>query len=192
MANYLSMTTSHEDQLLIERAKVQGESFGELYRKYSRRVYYYFWYRVGCRQDVAEDLMQETFIRAFRHLGRFEPRNAPYISFLLTVAHNLLVDYYRKPKTLSLELAEDIPIEIMGDLENASDAALLKQAIGELPQKEKDVVTMKYQDGLSVREIATVMKKSENAVRLILCRTRKKLAQHPFLVELAPLHHGIA
>jgi len=171
----------------ITSSKHDPESFGELYKKYSDRVYSYFWYRVGHNKDIAEDLMQETFVKAFQHRKKFRVREYSYLTYLLTIAHNLLIDYYRKAKAISIESVGEIPDEVTveqdyGDKESAS---ILWRAIQQLSDSEKSVILHFYQSGNKIKEIARIMGKSENAVKLLLSRARKKLKNHPDLQHIA-------
>lgn len=161
--------------------------FGEIYKKYSNRIYSYFWYRVGHDKEISEDLMQETFVKAFQHRKKFQIRKYSYFSYLLRIAHNLLVDYYRKPKAISIESVGDIPDEITLEQSYAEkeSSSILWRAIQQLSNNEKDVLLLFYQDKLKIKEIAKITNKSENAVKLILSRTRKKLQNHPDLRKIA-------
>ncbi len=181
---------NEEDIEILKRAKVNSQIFEELYRKYADKVYNYFWYRTGHQKDVAEDLMQETFYRAFKHLSRFQIRGYSYLTYLLTIAHNILANYYRSKKMIPLsELGEigedfDVPAEITDSLERKAEAEGLWRAIQDLSPSERDALLMRYQKEMSIREITRIMNRSENAVKLILSRARKKLAQHPYLRDM--------
>src|SRR5581483_8085265 len=113
-----------DDASLIEQSKTEPAKFEHLYEKYADKVFNYFWYRTGHDWALSEDLMQETFLRAFQHLQKFRNRGYSYLTYLLNIAHNLLVDHYRKPKSISVEdLPTDIvPYEITEDLVRKSDA----------------------------------------------------------------------
>ncbi len=173
-----------EDIKLVRRAKENNEDYEALYNKYADAVYNYFWYRVGHQNDVAEDLMQETFLKAFNHLPKFQTRGYSYLTYLLTIAHNVLVNYNRTPRALPLEAVGDVPTEITDELERKSDAEVLWRAIQQLTDSEKDVLLMRYRRNMPIKDIARIMNKSENAVKLILSRTRKKLAKHPYLSDI--------
>ncbi|PIR82608.1 hypothetical protein COU20_01440 [Candidatus Kaiserbacteria bacterium CG10_big_fil_rev_8_21_14_0_10_59_10] len=177
----------HDDVLLIDTAKATPAKYEALYRKYADKVFNYFWYRTGHDKELSEDLMQETFLRAFRHLRKFKHRGYPYLTYLLSIAHNLLVDHYRKPKSVPVnELPTDaVPYEITEDVYRKSEAKALWRAIQELPARNRDALLMYYQDGKPIKDIARIMNASENAVKLILSRTRKKLASHPYLMDIA-------
>lgn len=173
-----------EDIKLVKRAKENNEDYEALYRKYADTIYNYFWYRVGHQNDVAEDLMQETFAKAFNHLPKFQIRGYSYLTYLQTIAHNVLVNYNRTPRAIPLEAVGDIPAEITDELEHKDEAKALWRAVQQLSDNEKDILLMKYRQNMSIKDIARVMNKSTNAVKLILSRARKKLANHPYLLDI--------
>jgi RNA polymerase sigma-70 factor (ECF subfamily) len=176
---------NNEDTKLVQAAKQDPREFEALYRKYADQVFNYFWYRTGHDKTLSEDLMQETFLRAFEHLGKFQIRGYSYLTYLLTIARRLLIDHYRKPASVPIEDAEDVPFEITADLERKSDAEALWHAIQTLPLSNRDVLLMHYQDEKSVKDIAVITGSTENAVKLNLSRTRKRLASHPYLKDMA-------
>jgi RNA polymerase sigma-70 factor (ECF subfamily) len=174
------------DAELVKNAKQDKEQFAALYKRYIDKVYNYFWYRVGHNQDVAEDLAQETFVRAYQALSRFKVSDKSYLSYLLTIAHNLLVNHYRKPQPISIEATGvDVPEEIWSDIETKDNIRSLWRAIQQLPSKEQDILYLKYQKGYKISEIAEIVGKSENAVKLSLSRARKKLTAHPYLTSIS-------
>lgn len=174
------------DAELVKNAKQYREQFEALYKRYIDKVYNYFWYRVGHDQDVAEDLAQETFVRAYQALPRFKVTEKSYLSYLLTIAHNLLVNHYRKPQPISIEATGvDVPEEIWSDIETKDNIRSLWRAIQQLPSNEQDILYLKYQKGYKVADIAEIVGKSENAVKLALSRARKKLIAHPYLSSIS-------
>ena len=177
----------NSDVDIIKRAKANSQIFEELYRRYADKVYNYFWYRTGHQKDVAEDLMQETFYRAFKHLSRFQIRGYSYLTYLLTIAHNILANYYRSQKMIPMsELGDDfdVPAEITDSLERKIEAEALWRVVQDLSPTERDAILMRYQKEMSIKDISRIMNRSENAVKLILSRARKKLAQHPYLRDM--------
>jgi RNA polymerase sigma-70 factor (ECF subfamily) len=175
-----------DDGVIIEQSKEVPQAYEHVYKKYADKVFNYFWYRTGHDKPLSEDLMQETFLRAFQQRTKYNEQGYSYLTYLLTIAHNLLVDHYRKPKSIPVEdLPTDIvPYEITDDLANKSDAELLWRAVQDLPEANRDALLMFYQQDMPVRDIAKVMNASENAVKLNLSRTRKKLADHPYLQDI--------
>lgn len=169
---------------IIKRAKLNPQVFQEIYIKYADKIYNYFWYRIGHQKDVAEDLMQETFIRAFSHLPKFQIRGYSYLTYLTTIAHNILVNYYRGHKLIPLEEVGDVPVEITETVNRKLEAEKLWKAIQNLSVLERDVILMRYQKEMPIKEIAKIMGKTENAIKLLLSRTRKKLSQHPYIKDM--------
>ena len=180
---------NNEDTKLVEIAKGNPKSFEDLYRKYVDKVFNYFWYRTGHDKALSEDLTQETFLKAFQNLQKFRIRGYSYLTYLLTIARHLLIDHHRKPKSVPIEDVEDIPYEVVEDIERKSDAEALWHAIQTLPASNRDVLLMHYQDEKSIKDIATITESTENAVKLNLSRTRKKLAQHPYLKDMLGFGH---
>jgi RNA polymerase sigma-70 factor (ECF subfamily) len=175
-----------EDSVIIRQSKDNPKIYEHIYNKYVDKVFNYFWYRTGHDKALSEDLLQETFLRAFQRRTRYSEKGYSYLTYLITIAHNLLVDYYRKPKSVPVEdlQIEKVPYEITEDLVNKSDAEALWRAVQTLPEANRDALLMFYQQNMSVRDIAKVMNTSENAVKLNLSRTRKKLADHPYLQDI--------
>ncbi len=177
---------SMEDSVIIQQSKDNPKIYERIYKKYADKVFNYFWYRTGHDKELSEDLMQETFLRAFKRRMTYAEKGYSYLTYLITIAHNLLVDYYRKPKSVPVEdlSTETVPYEITEDLVNKSDAEALWRAVQTLSEANRDTLLMFYQQNMSVRDIAKVMNTSENSVKLNLSRTRKKLAEHPYLQDI--------
>ena len=161
-----------EDRMLVQSAQQDPAAFAFLYEKYGELVRQYFLRRLSSH-DEAEDLAQEVFVRAFRALPRFRVANASYYTYLLHVAHNLLVDYYRgvSKATVQNHAALD---EVMSE-GGAPDLETLNMLLSSLSTGERLVMLLTYRDGYRAREVAEKLGKTENAVKLILSRSRKKL-----------------
>jgi RNA polymerase sigma factor (sigma-70 family) len=98
-----------------------------------------------------------------------------------------MIDYYRQPKTISLEVIDDIPDEITQyqKFDKKRNAEILWQAIQSLSSNEKNILLLRYKDNLPIKRIAQIVGKSENAVKIALTRIRKKLSNHPYLKTIA-------
>lgn len=161
-----------EDAVLIALAQENGEFFGEVYTRYAGIICEYFSRRLFGNTILSEDLTQEVFVRAFRALPSFRMANASYTTYLIRIAHNVLVNYYRQNRTSFVPLSgqeesvvTEAPIVPLG----------LETLLQGLTVIEQQVMLGKYRDGLKIRAIAERLGKTENAVKLILSRTRKKL-----------------
>lgn len=181
------------DAALIEQAKNNPELFGLLYEKYSERVFRFFYFHVNCRHDVAEDLRQETFLKAFAKLPlfTFTRGSESYLTYLLTIAHNLLVNHYRDSQIIiSLDEQPELADSVTTTIETNIDFDLVKKVVQEMPLIEKEIFVLRYEIQLSITEIAQAIQKTENAVKIMLSRVRKRLIQHPLLKEMAVMQHG--
>lgn len=165
-----------EDSELIHSAQSNKLYFDKLYEKYFLNVKQYFFTRAD--SAFAEDLTQETFLQAFKYLPRFTVSNASYLTYLLRIAHNVLVGHYRlaghSPVTQDMTLLENIPAAPV-DQAKMWDMDKLWEAVRAMPEIEQQILIMKYRQDKLVKDIARAVGKSENAVKLVLSRARKKL-----------------
>ena len=171
----------HEDSQLVGRAKRNKKEFAGIYQKYFTRVHRYVSRRMRGNPETAEDVTQETFVRALRWLPRFQVRGYSYLSYLLRIAGNLVIGHYRKKKTAPFSKGEQELVDQGEDIEKAvsrkfEDAAV-QEAMAKLSVAERTLLLLRYQRELSLREIARQTDKSENAVKTALFRARKQLGE---------------
>jgi RNA polymerase sigma-70 factor (ECF subfamily) len=162
---------STEDSLVERAVQRDRAAFTALYDKYVDRIYRHVYYRVSNRGD-AEDITQEVFIRAWKAINKYKRRGVPFVAWLLAIAHNLVVDYYKTRK-------EFIPLDetrVAGgsdetNPEAMTEAALnrsyIKDAVSKLKGDKQKVILMRFIEGFSYGEIAQLLNKSEGAVRVI-------------------------
>lgn len=170
-----TITQDPQEVFLVEQAIAgDAESFGLLYDKYIDKVYRHLYYRIGNAAE-AEDLAAQVFLKAWNAMGRYRQMGRPFGVWLLSIGHNLLIDYYRSRKE---NAALDDVIIPAGDTadpvilaEKSFASAALRQAINKLKKDQQAVVVMRYIDGLEYGEIAQALNKSEGAVRVILHRS---------------------
>lgn len=170
---------NREDSRLVKEAKADREAFGNLYRKYFKRVAVYIRRRMGESYETAEDLAQETFVRAFKRLSSFRTRGYSYLTYLLRISHNLVANFHRRPKEGRLPEFAD---EMLGRGETTQEevdreilAGFVKEALDKLSPKDREILRLFYEEELSLKDIARKDGKSENASKLRLSRARKRL-----------------
>lgn len=168
----MALARRFEDTTLIQAAQADPAAFAFLYEKYLALIRQYFCRRVASPQE-AEDLAQEAFVRAFRALPHFRIANASYYTYLLHVAHNLLVDHYRS--TARSPVWQSETLEAVAETGAAPDLENLEMLLVSLSPIERSVMLLTYRDGFRAREVGEQLGKTENAVKLILSRSRKKL-----------------
>jgi RNA polymerase sigma-70 factor (ECF subfamily) len=176
------------DQQLVERC-LAGEDFAweELIRVHTRRVYG-ICYRFTGSDSEAQDLSQDVFLRVYRSLGSFRPKEGSFSVWLSRLTRNLLIDHYRKTRlqraTDSIE--EQLPVlEQKGSPVNRTDALLASREAGELIQQAlnklspelRETVILRDLEEMEYREIAGVLQVPEGTVKSRLNRGRAELAR---------------
>ena len=168
-----------DEAMLVQRAiGHDAEAFGRLYDMNVDRVYRHIYYRVGNEQD-AEDLTQQVFLKAWQAIHRYKKTASPFVAWLMTISHNLVVDFYRARKdTVHLEaevLADGSALSPEQAAEASFEQQRLRRAILQLGGDEQQVVILRFIEGFEFSEIASLMKKKEGNVRVILHRALVKL-----------------
>ncbi len=159
----------------------ERDAFEVLYERYFGQVYRYFYARTS-EGELAEDFTQEVFLRAFQGFGAYRHEGKPLVAWLMRIAHNMLVDHYRraeKHKHILLEVdvrcgAGD-PAEIA---ERESDLSEVREAMRGLPPNQAEVLSLRFGAGLSINEVGAVMGKSDGSVKTL---------QHSAVVKLRQL-----
>ncbi len=170
---------------LVERAQ-QGdrEALEALYLLHFDRIYSYLHMSVGNRHD-AEDLTTQTFLKMLEAIGRFRWRAAPFSAWLFRIAHNLAMDHFRATRRWQPE--DKVP-EPEGSAESSAEEEAF-EAIGRrsllalidrLSLEQQQVLTLKFVFTFSNGEAATILGKSEGAVKSLqhraLASLQKQLA----------------
>ena len=154
-----------DEMLVREYAEGNNDAFDTLLRRHQDRIYSYI-LRVIKNEDVANDIFQETFVKAIMTIrqGRYT-ENGKVPAWISRIAHNLIIDYYRQEKSENLQSVDLTEVDILNrrDLceETIEDVIItdqifadVKYLIEELPDLQKEVLKMRYYQGLSFKEIA--------------------------------------
>ncbi len=166
---------------LVERAQIEPQAFADLYDRYFPQIYNYVRYRVELITD-AEDLTSSIFERVFTKLESYQIERDSFTSWLFTIAHNTVTDYYRNRKQWQglLNKVKDAPV-VTGCrspesvcISNENRHELLR-AISCLSVREQDLIALKFSTGLTNRSIAKITGLSESNVAVILYRAMLRL-----------------
>ena len=177
VANFANLTSLNDERLLIEAAQSDPSRFAELYENNFHRVYAFVARRVNDR-DEAQDITAEVFHQALRNLGRFQWRGVPFAAWLMRIAANALTDRWERASRGVEVQAEEILEE---HAESAADAtelerrAMLFQLVERLPDDQRLVITRRFVEQKSIREIAQEMGRSEGAVKQLQFRALENL-----------------
>lgn len=159
-----------------DRVSVSKEAFASLYQTYAPRVEAFVMRLTGDR-EVARDVVQETFLRAYRSLHRYQPKTS-IVFWLLAIARNLVVSRARREKKLvPLAQAQWIPHPTtpLEEVDRAWRLRRLAVAIRRLQPRERAALHAFYVEQQPIRAIAASWGTTENAVKLVLSRARRKL-----------------
>jgi RNA polymerase sigma-70 factor (ECF subfamily) len=172
-----------EHKLILEAKGGGGEAFGRLYDHYLPAIYRFILLKVGQREE-AEDLTHQVFLKAWTNISGFSEKGLPFSSWLYRIARNLVIDNYRKSRTV-ISIDEEFVSEKLifqpniSDIDDKKDIALIMSSIQQLKDVERDVIIMRFVEDLSTKEVSEVINKSEGAVKLIqhraIIRIRKLL-----------------
>jgi RNA polymerase sigma-70 factor (ECF subfamily) len=181
-------TAAAQVRRLVERAQ-QGDrqALEELYLIHFDRIYSYLQMSVGNRHD-AEDLTNQTFVKMLESIDRFEWRKVPISAWLFRIAHNLAMDHFRSRRRWQPE--EEPPEPRDSEARSAEEEAL--QSIGRqsmlamidgLSRDQQQVLTLKFVFNFSNAEVATILGKTEGAIKSLQHRALGSLQRQ--LLETA-------
>lgn len=172
--------TPLDDRLAVE-ARTDAQAFAPLYERHIDRVYRYLRAR-GANEDDAAELAALTFERALSHVDRYRPGGSGFGPWLLRIARNAFIDAGRRHRNRSLGLDEVAGLAAPGrSPEETAIAAEERRRIlcfvAHLPDVQRDALALRFASGLSSREIATVIGKSEAATKKVLTRSLATLKE---------------
>ena len=164
---------------LVRRAAHRDvAAFEQLYELFIDRIYRFFLYRVG-DSHLAEDLTSTVFVKAWHSIDRYQERGVPFSAWLYKIARNAAADHFRAEKgDISLD-GRGVVLPVGGDpsesVERLFTQEQIRKALGRLRKDQREVIILRFFDGLSYSEVAEVMGKREGAVRTIQYRALNSL-----------------
>jgi RNA polymerase sigma-70 factor (ECF subfamily) len=165
-----------DDVALIGAAKEDSQAFGLLYERYVERVYNYIYYRTGSVYD-AEDLTERVFMRALRHIHNYSDRGLPFSAWLYRIAHNLVANWYRdNSRRKEVPLEDSLAMHPRSEhpeqeLLRVEERERLMAVLRGIPEDRQQLILLKFVEHLSNAEIATIMGRTEGAIKSLYHRT---------------------
>lgn len=171
----------------LERARsLDRDTLGAIYDDYHPQVYKYIYRRVG-NVEVSRDLSAEVFRRFLQALHKGSGPANNLRAWLYRVAHNIVVDHYRRQKNQQLSIIDE---NLVGDSPDPGQAAELsmqlekvREALGQLTPDQQQVLALKFLEGLSNNEVAGITGKSIGAVKSLQHRALATLQRQLVLAE---------
>ncbi len=172
-----------DENILITKAKDgDHEALNKLISYYWQPIYRFIYSKIG-NEDDAKELTQDTFMKAFRSLPRYKILDVPFKSYLGKIAINLVTDFWRKngrtPQIVNIneyqgtipDIGEN-PEEYTLRLEGQEQIANL---VDRLPEEQREVVKLRVILGVSIRDVAIQMDKTEPAIKMLQQRALQNL-----------------
>jgi RNA polymerase sigma-70 factor, ECF subfamily len=174
--------SSEETDLIRAAQRGDRQAFAQLVERYWSRLYRWL-YHLAHDRHQAEDLAQETFLKALGNLGRFEA-GTNFRAWLFRIAHNLFANQVRASSRRRAPLPDDLPDPDQGPADLACSRetlAELGRAVERLPTEWKAALLLRVEEGLSFRQIAGILDTTEETARWRVFKARRQL-----LGELPP------
>jgi RNA polymerase sigma-70 factor (ECF subfamily) len=167
-----------DEQLVANYQETNDDEYFEmLYSRYVGKVYQKC-LSMTKDSEAAEDFTQDIFIKVFSKMDTFQQRSK-FSTWLYSISHHYCLDQLRVGKRLPTETLADDLSDTMSDADTADDVETKLQDMGKLmegiPAEEVQLLQMKYEQGISIKEIAKRYHLTESAVKMRLKRTRDKL-----------------
>ena len=180
-----------EEELICQAQMGSSDSFGALAQRYRGMLLSFLRQRTNSPQD-AEDLLQETFLRAFTNIAAYNSAR-PLATWLMSIGSNLAVSHSRKRREGAANEMEAVDSRCATPLQHVAAAqqrenlwAIAKEV---LSKKQFDALWLRYAQNLCVRDIARAMSLTSIHVKVLLHRARKKLLAS---ADFARLNDGVA
>lgn len=184
-----SKLTDHE--LVLQFVNGEQSSFEILINRHKDKVYTYIFLMVK-NEDLAQDIFQETFIKVVKslHAGKYQ-ENGKFSSWVVRIAHNLIIDHFRKEKQMKTFSNDDYESDIFNSVrfsEKTVEEGIIyeqimtdvRQLVDFLPDEQKEVILLRHFMGLSFKEIAD---QTDVSINTALGRMRYALINLRKLVE---------
>ena len=180
-----------DSQLIREIKDGNVELYSELMRRYQRKILAFIFHMLKSAklELLAEDLCSETFYKAFRSLHSFREMDASFSTWLYTIARNTVLSELRKQKAANISI-DEVGFEPVASHEATPEQQLLRQerltmvreAINNLPEKQRSALILREYDQLDYQEIATILGQTVSSVKSLLFRARSsvKLQLEPY------------
>jgi RNA polymerase sigma-70 factor (ECF subfamily) len=162
----------------VSEPPMENDAFAAFYERSARPLWAYL-ARVSTDPALAEDLMQESYVRFLCASG------APSLAadgeaaarlYLFRIATNLLHDYWRRPRAASIEEIPEEFFSVRGNTAQSDAQILLGPALQQMKPRERQLLWLAHAEGYSHREIADVTGLASTSIRLLLFRARRKIA----------------
>jgi RNA polymerase sigma-70 factor (ECF subfamily) len=188
-----------DDQLITLYVGGKNEAFDELLERHKDRIFMYIYHSVK-NEELANDLFQDTFVKAITTIkqGRYV-ENGHFAAWVMRIAHNLIIDYYRQVRNENLQSTDDTDVNILNrkelsqstveeDMVTSQIHSDVRRLIRTLPESQREVLVMRYYKNMSFKEIADTTGVSINTalgrMRYAILNMRRIAEEHNIVLTL--------
>ncbi|MDC3336927.1 sigma-70 family RNA polymerase sigma factor [Flavobacteriales bacterium] len=167
-----------EENSFVEASKIDPAKFEHLYNKYHEQIFRYVYQRMDDK-DLAFDVTSQVFMKALLNIHKYQFRGVPFASWLYRIAKSELYQSFKESnakRTVNIETTH--VYEIMSEIDEGDNEALKAQLIKEiaaLPEKDLQLIELRYFEKRSYREIGQIIGLTENNAKVRAYRVLRKL-----------------
>lgn len=173
------------DEELVRMASNREDCFYELMNRYEQKLLRYILRLAKINQETAEDILQDTFIKAYRYINNFDSE-LKFSSWIYRIAHNETISYWRKNQKnydfISIDKEQNGMANTLVDQSKSDTEALLnekqdmiKKAIAELPDYYRDVLVLRFLEEKEYEEISDILQKPVGTISALIHRAKERL-----------------
>lgn len=156
------------------------KAFDVLYKRYNERLYYYFFRMLGFEHQVAEDFVQDLFVRIIDKPQRFDVRRK-FSTWIFSIAHNMCKNEYRSREVRSIISTTENPDYYIQEEDSKKDNKqhldTIFKILNQMDESHKTVFLLKYREGFSIEEISDITSLPQGTVKSRLHYARKKIQE---------------
>ncbi|MBU0645889.1 RNA polymerase sigma factor [Patescibacteria group bacterium] len=153
---------------------MKQKEFDKFYRRNIDRIYRYVFFRIGQNHEIAEDLVSEIFLKALNKFDDYDEKKSKS-AWIYTIAHNHLVNYYRDKK-VEIDFDDLIMDSRLHGNDGRGEVFLeIEGILAKLSKEDRRLVTMKYLEGYKYSEMAEILGRQANALKVATHRSLKTI-----------------
>jgi RNA polymerase sigma-70 factor (ECF subfamily) len=179
----LKKNKHYTDEQLVKKSLQNMDFFGVLFERYEKKLLRYILRISNFSYDVAEEILQECFVKAWENLNGFD-EDLKFSSWIYRIVHNKTISEWKKTTTKGRDLKIDLESEVFNniaselDIENDLNKEYtrqeVKKVLAQLDEKYREVLVLKFLEEKSYDEISDILKKPAGTVATLINRAKKK------------------